>query len=91
MTLAARQGEKHYPVLKMLHGYAFYSLAFSEDVPKPGDPELTPVRDLPALKAALAKTHEDWIDERFDARNGIRQTDGDGKAFLKWWCAPYAA
>jgi len=87
--LADWSGEKWDGLLKMLHGFVAYTLVYSETPVKAGDPDLADMRALPSLKRALANKQEDWIDERFDARQGLEYAEGDQKAFLDWWCAPY--
>jgi len=89
MTLAAQENPPRYGLLKMLHGMLAYTVLSSENVPQVGDEILAVARDLPALKQALATPQEDWIDERFDARQSLDYAEGARKALLQWWCAVY--
>lgn len=89
IKLAAQRGKAQHGLLKMLHGMVAYSLTYGDERPKIGDTALASVRDLPELKAALASPQEDWIDERFDARDALEHADAETKPFLEWWCAAY--
>lgn len=91
IDLAAQQGAPQHGLLKMLHGALAYLLLYEGEVPEVDDATLAPARDNPAIKAALAETHEDWIDERFDARTMLEHAQADQRPFLEWWCAPYQA
>jgi len=89
ITLAAEVDSEWGGLLKMLHGMASYVYSYDETPPKAGEPPYAAVRDLPALKAALTTPQEDWIDERFNARQAIEWAESDEKVWLDWWCGPY--
>lgn len=92
MKLANDMGETQDDALKMLHGFVCYLDHIEKEA---GDARLAPALELPRLADALQSrpgARDEWIDQRFDGRTFLKDSDWMGEdklAFYKWWCAPY--
>lgn len=87
--IAATAEPPAFGLLKMLHGMVTYTMMDTENPPQAGDAILASILARPEMKTALTTPQEDWIDERFDARQAIDYAPDSLRDFLKWWCAVY--